>query len=381
MDRLAETGHGAYLVGGCVRDGLRGQVMRDFDVATSAPPQAVLELFPGAIPIGIRHGTVMIPSAAGPVDVTTYRVGGTLEADLAHRDFTINAMAYDPRRGELIDLFEGRSDLSKGRLRAVGAAKDRLAEDPLRALRAARIAASLEFEVAPELEHAMSEVRPRLSEVAGERVRRELAAMFTGPAAAEALALLQRTGIDAELAPDAPDDAARVVGRLPCELELRLAGWLRGAKAGRILRRLRFPRRSVERVEHLLRQHPIEAGAKPQRDAAVRRLVRRVGEQNLTGLFALRRAELAANSVPDAAAIAAQLDELEAAIERVRRAGALTLRRFDLALDGRAAMDHLGCEPGPRVGRALAYLTERAVEDPSCNTPETLRALLDAWDG
>jgi tRNA nucleotidyltransferase (CCA-adding enzyme) len=379
VDRLAASGHAAYLVGGCVRDCLRGVGCGDFDIATSASAEAVLGLFPRAVPIGLRHGTVMIPSAAGPVDVTSFRAGGTLEADLAHRDFTINAMAYALRRRELIDPFDGRTDLAKGRLRAVGAAEERFAEDPLRALRAARLAATLELEVDPAVERAMRAAVPLLEGVARERIRRELAGALMAPGAACALALLRRTGLEERLAPGAAPDAPAVVEALPFELELRLAAWLRGARAGRILRRLRFPRRSAELVEHLLRLHPIEVGTKPERDAAVRRLARRAGERNLPGLIALRRAELAAGSVPGAAAVEARLRELEAALERVHRAGALALRRFDLALGGREVMEHLGCGPGPLVGRALAHLTERVVEDPACNTPSALLALLDAW--
>ncbi len=380
VETLGAAGHAGYLVGGCVRDLLQGRAVADFDVATSAPPPLVLELFPRAVPIGLRHGTVMIPTESGPVDVTTFRNGNCIERDLAHRDFTCNALAYDPRRGVLLDPFDGRNDLAQGRLRAVRSARDRFAEDPLRALRAARLAATLDLAPDPELESAMAETRQALGRVARERIRQELSLLLLGRRAERGLTLLRRSGIEERLVPGAAPDAAPVVAALPAQLELRLAAWLRGARAASILRRLRFSRRSAERVERLVRLHPIDARVDAARDASVRGLIKRAGEENLPALLALRRAELEAGSARDEdGAGAAGLRALEEAIQRVRQAGFLALRRYDLALDGKEVMRLLGCGPGPEVGRALRYLTDRVVEDPACNTPAGLRALLERW--
>jgi tRNA nucleotidyltransferase (CCA-adding enzyme) len=377
---LTARGHAAYLVGGCVRDLLRGEGIRDFDVATSAAPETVLELLPRAVPIGLRHGTVMVPTRDGPVDVTTFRAGPDIEADLAHRDFTINAMAYDPESEALLDPFGGQSDLAARRLRAVGRAEDRFREDPLRILRAARLVATLKLEVTPEIESEMAKARAGLRGVARERVRRELALMLLAPDAAQGLALLRRTGIEADLAPGTARDAVAVVGALPGDLELRLAGWLRCTNAEAILRRLRFPRRTTQRVTRLLRRHPIGADVNPKRDAAVRKLIKRLGPEDLDALYTLRETELATGS--DAEASAAELERLrsvQAAIARIRRSGALALHRFDLAITGQDAMEVLGCGPGRIVGQALRHLTDRVVEDPARNTPEQLRALLERW--
>ncbi len=382
VDTLASAGHDSHLVGGCVRDLLRSLPSVDFDIATAAPPEAVLELFPRAVPIGLRHGTVMVPTSSGLVDVTTFRAGPRLEDDLAHRDFTVNAMAYDPRNDRLCDPFEGCKDLTEGRLRAVRSAADRFAEDPLRALRGARLVASHGLAASAEVEAAMPGARQGLREVARERVRRELALLLLAPGVAEGIALLRRTGLEADLAPGIAADAGPVVAALPRDLELRLAGWLRGANAGSILRRLRFSRRAVQRVERLLRHHPIEGHADPQTDAAVRRLIKRVGEADLAACIELRRAELglAGTDAPgDAQAAARRLQVVEDAVARVCRSGALALRRLDLTLDGGAVMEVLGCGPSPFVGRALGYLTDCVVEDPSRNTPEHLRELLAAW--
>ncbi len=379
---LQQAGHASFLVGGCVRDLLRGRRPTDFDVATAAGPEEVLALFPRAVAVGIRHGTVMLPCPGGPVDVTTFRAGASIEEDLAHRDFTLNAIAADPTTGEIIDPFDGRADLEKGRLRSVGSARDRFAEDPLRALRAARIAACLDLEVDPQVVQAMQEAAAWLDGVARERIRRELELMLLAPGAGAALELLRRTGIEAQLAPDAAADAARVVPGLPLELDLRLAAWLRGARATAVLRRLRFPRRTTQRVDRLLRCHPIEAGVSPLRDASVRRQIKRAGEGNLAGLIALRRVELERGedaAKPQAARALACLDQVEAAFGRVRREGQLALRRQQLAIDGSEVMQVLGSPAGPRVGRALRHLTDLVIEDPARNEPERLRRLLRDW--
>lgn len=378
---LTASGHRAVLVGGCVRDLLQGLPVNDFDVTTSAPAETSLALFPRAIPIGLRHGTVMVPTDEGPVDITCFR-GATLEEDLAHRDFTINAIAYDPEVQQLTDLHEGRADLAKGRLRAVGNAADRFAEDPLRAVRAARLVATLGLEIDSELEAAMPEVIQPLRAVARERLRHELSRLLVAPGAGPALELLRRTGIEDNLAPGVLDDAAQVVPQLPAQLDLRLAGWLRGTRSTRTLRRLRFPRRTTEHVERLLRGHPVEAGADPTREASIRRQIKRVGSDDVDGLVLLRRAEIAcavAAGGADGGQDLARLDAFAEAVSRLRQAGSLALTRQDLAVDGAAVMEILGLSAGPTVGRALRHLTGRVLDDPSLNTPERLRELLVAW--
>jgi len=370
---LREAGHRALLVGGCVRDLLRGVAVADFDVATDAPPERVLALFPHAVPTGLRHGTVMIPARGAPVDVTTFRAGPRLEDDLAHRDFTVNAIAWDPAAGAWIDPFGGAADLAAGRLRAVGSARERFAEDPLRALRAARLVATLGLAPDPELLPAMREARAGLRGVARERVRRELGELLLAPGAAAGLRLLRASGLEEELAPGARPDAPEVVAALPRSLELRLAGWLRGARAESALLALRFGQRRARAVAQLLARHPIER--QPRRsDADLRRLLARAGEDGVDALLALRRAELAAGGAP-----APELEALAARLARLREAGALALQRTDLALDGAAVMALLGIPAGPRVGEALRHLSDCVLEDPACNTREALAERLRAW--
>ncbi len=364
---LRDAGHEAWLVGGCVRDLLRGVAVGDFDVTTSAPPEAVLALFPKAVPTGIRHGTVMLPTRAGPLDITTFRAGPTLRDDLAHRDFTVNAMAWDPASGTIVDPWGGAQDLASGRLHAVGSARERFGEDPLRALRAARISAALGLEPDAEIEPAMQEARTALRGVARERVRREIEALLLASGVVPALALLRRTGIEADIAPGTAADAGPVVAMLPRDLALRLAGWLRGTQAESIVLKLRFPRRVVAEVTRLVALHPIDA-RRLRGDVDVRRLVRRVGEACLARLSALREAEIAAmpaSQTESAAAQRAALAALRDRIDRVQRAGVL-------AIDGATIMATLGCGPGPAVGAALHFLTDCVLEDPTCNTRQAL---------
>ena len=375
LDTLALAGHEAVLVGGCVRDRARGAPVHDWDVATSAAPEELLALFPRAVPIGLRFGTVMVPTASGPVDVTRFR-GPTLRDDLARRDFTLNAVAWDPRTRAAVDPFGGLADLAARRLVAVGRAEDRLAEDPLRALRAARIAAELSLAIDPALEAALPAQAAALPQLAPERVRAELERLLVAPAPGPGLALLRRSGLEAVLVPGARSDAIAVIGALPPDCALRWAAWLRGTAVATILARWRVPRARRQLVETLLALHPAER-AVAEGDAGVRRLRRRAGgEAQLARLLALREAECGAGAVSDADAVRVGLAALR---ERLARTQAQAVARAELALSGAEVMACLGVGPGPRVGAALGHLLERVLEDPGENTPERLRAALLRW--
>jgi tRNA nucleotidyltransferase/poly(A) polymerase len=384
LETLASDGHRAALVGPCVRALLGGRVARDFQVASSAPAERVLALFPHAVPIAPRYATVMVPTRAGPVDVSRFRGGDLLEDDLALRDFTIDAIAYDPiAEGgpTLVDPQDGLGDLDANRLRTVGCARTRLEEDPLRALRAARLVAELPVKANAELEHAMAGVCPALQSVSAQRIRQEICLLILAPRAGAGLELLRRTGIEATLAPGVLADAAGLVDRIPVDLPLRLAGWLRGTRAAKILVRLRLSVPVVRDVERLLALHPLDSHLSPTRDPELRRLMKRAGDANLDRLFTLREAELDSGSVTreEALEIRAQLSLLRGALDRLRSTGQNALRRTPLAIGGREVMEILGVGSGPLVGRALRYLTQRVGENPGCNSEDELRGLLRAW--
>jgi tRNA nucleotidyltransferase (CCA-adding enzyme) len=205
MERLYTCGYEACVVGGCVRDALLGREPSDWDVATSALPDKMLEIFASesdnrsfrAIPTGIAHGTVTVISNGVPVEVTSYRVDGdytdgrrpdsvrftgSLTEDLARRDFTVNAMAFSPEQG-LTDPYGGLSDLKKEIIRCVGSPEKRFSEDALRILRALRFASTLGFDIEPETTEAVIRLRGLLARISRERVSAELVKILSGKSA------------------------------------------------------------------------------------------------------------------------------------------------------------------------------------------------------
>ena len=210
LERLISSGHEAWLVGGGVRDLLRGQDPKDWDIATDAVPEQVVKLFRRVVPTGIAHGTVTVLVPGGQVEVTTFRAESAyvdgrrpesvafhrdLVADLARRDFTINALAFDPVGSRLRDPFGGQEDLARRRVRCVGVAAERFGEDGLRPLRAVRFATVLEFELEPETEAAIPGALAVFDKVALERRRDELLKLLLAAGVARGLELLRRTGL------------------------------------------------------------------------------------------------------------------------------------------------------------------------------------------
>jgi tRNA nucleotidyltransferase/poly(A) polymerase len=372
--RLAAHGHEAHAVGAAIRELLDGEPVRDFEVATSANGRALLALFERAIPLDPGPQRLVLPTAAGTVELVPHVHGSGICGELAHRDFTVHALAVD-REGRVLDPFAGDADAAASRLRCVGRAPERFAEDPLRMLRAARLVATRGLAPAASVVAAVREQRDRITAVPEARVRGELHALLLGRFVDRGLALLRETGLESVIADGVAADAAAVVAALPADLELRLAAWLRGTRVVRTLRRLREPRPRVIAVERLLHLHPIDAVAHPTHDAAFRRLVRR-SDALLPGLLALRAAEIAVRG--EGAGARDRLEALRRSIDRARTAEPDDPQAA-LALDGRAVMEILACGPGPEVGRALQHLAKAVAADPGCNTAEVLRERLLAW--
>lgn len=195
INTLTEAGYEAYAVGGCVRDTILGRTPEDWDITTSAKPLEVKKLFRRTIDTGIEHGTVTIMLKKTGYEVTTYRIDGEYEdnrhpksveftsslvEDLKRRDFTINAMAYNPKTG-LVDAFQGLEDLKKKVIRCVGKAEDRFDEDALRILRAVRFAAQLGFAIEEETRLAIEKKAKHLKAISAERIRVELVKLLTSP--------------------------------------------------------------------------------------------------------------------------------------------------------------------------------------------------------
>lgn len=390
LETLHRAGHRAYVVGGCVRDGLLGRVPHDWDLCTSATPQQVLELF-GAercIPTGLQHGTVTVKQDGQCYEVTTFRTedGYTdgrhpdhvafvsrVEADLARRDFTINAMAYDPEEG-LVDPFDGRGDLARGLVRAVGQPERRFEEDGLRILRLYRFGARFGFRLEDETRRAAQNLCGRLGCVSAERIEAELTGLLAAPRPGAWLEPAVMAVILPELEPKAqPERFAALcaqVDRVPASAGaiVRLAVLLSplGEEAARqVLRRLRCSREQIDRVSLLVSCQGLTAEpAGAQRQIQARRLLGRLGMETLCQLLWLAKAQH-----PEQIGA---LEGLEAEAQSAQQSG-VCCRADQLAVNGRDLLA-AGVAPGPAVGRILQALLEQVIQGSLPNKKEDLLA-------
>lgn len=213
IERIEEEGHKAYYVGGCVRDFLIGRDVGDIDIATSARPEVIQQLFPKVILVGAEHGTVVVRHEGVSYEVTTFRVDGEysdkrrpdqvefidrIDEDLQRRDFTINALAMD-KHGNIIDLFDGKRDIKNKVIRTVGNGVERFSEDPLRIIRAIRFSSQLGFTIAPETIDQMRETKYGIDGLAVERITNEMIKLFAGKFVNSGIKYMQQTNIDAHL--------------------------------------------------------------------------------------------------------------------------------------------------------------------------------------
>ncbi len=412
LTRLAAEGHRSWVVGGAVRDLLlrRPRSPLDFDLATPATPQQVTALFPRVIPTGIDHGTVTILTPDKlKVEVTTFRGEGAytdgrrpesvtfhtdLDEDLARRDFTINAMAFDPLALELADPFGGQRDLAAGVIRAVGDPRARFAEDGLRPLRAVRFAGQLGFRLDAPTRAAIPGALPVVRLVSRERMAEELGRLACSPHVARALELLSATGLLEVLAPPLAalgparrrhlGAVAGALGGEPPDLTLRLTAIFHAAPVSEIeglLAALRFPGRVAAEVAALAARHACLGDGRPEDPVsppAVRRWLAGVGPKRLEPLLALRGAEVAALPKGRRATAAAAARRL-AARGRAALASGAPLETGALALDGRGLMALLGCPPGPHVGEGLRHLLDLALDEPGLNSAEGLAGAARGW--
>ena len=427
--RLAQSGFEAYVVGGCVRDAIRGVDPQDWDVATSATPEEIQKIFKRSLYTN-RFGTVVVHSGDHEVEVTTYRVEAeysdhrrpdhvaftvSLHEDLSRRDFTMNAMAWRPSEGgqpgELIDPFGGQKDLAAGMLRAVGDPEERFREDALRMLRAIRFAVLLDMKIDDRTLLAIRRNAHLAATLSGERINQELVKMLGAARPSVAFRMMSDVGLLEVLSPEleecrkTPQDKvaaqdvfehslATMDATPPGDLVLRLAGLLHDigkpdtfadghfhqhefvgeAKARQILRRWRFDKETIAEVTHLIRHHMFWYETH-WTGSAVRRFIRKVGLENIPSLFALRRADNIGSG-----ARSPRMYALEALWQRVQEeiaaANAFSLK--DLAIDGNDIMRELGIPQGPKVGQILNALFERVLDEPDLNTREKLLELARA---
>ena len=407
LDALHAAGYAAYAVGGCVRDSLLGRTAHDWDLCTSALPQQVMELFgtEQCIPTGLQHGTVTIKYGGQLYETTTFRTEGSytdgrhpdavqfvpdVREDLARRDFTINAMAYNEAEG-LVDPFGGQKDLQNGLLRAVGEPQQRFTEDALRILRLYRFAARFGFALDAATARAARQLAPHLDCISAERIQEELAKLLTAPQPGAYLEPAVLAVVLPELTPAALDAAKPVVDACPAgekNLPVRwaaLLGALGETATRRVLKRLRCSNACIEETAVLVREaagegvcgsfllghesghsiaRPTACGSRvpPQRtvlgetpahagEIAIRQLLGRYGLCTVERLCALCGA-LYPQAAPDCALAAQRARQLEA--------DGVCCRVSQLAVNGRDLMA-AGIPAGPALRRVLEALLDGVI--------------------
>jgi tRNA nucleotidyltransferase (CCA-adding enzyme) len=424
ISALENAGFEAYTVGGCVRDSLLGREPKDWDVCTDATPGQVKAVFANEriIETGLKHGSVTLLIGDTPYEVTTFRVDGqysdnrhpdsvafvaNIKEDLARRDFTCNAIAYNPKTG-VVDLFDGASDISARLIRCVGDPRARFEEDSLRILRALRFAATYGFTIHGDTARAMSESRHLLQNVSKERVADEFNKLIMG---SNIVGLLtEHADVLFEIIPDlAPTHGFDQrnpyhiydvythtlvsVENAAQDLVVRLAMLLHdickpqcftlgddgvghfyghapvgAAKAKDILRGLKYDNDTIKAVKELVFHHDAVIKVGP---GSVKRWLNKLGEERFRQLLAVRRADIAAHSELAQPELA-RFDELEKVLGVVLAEGqCFTLK--DLAVNGGDLIE-AGMEPGKWLGKVLNALLRKVIDD---ELPNEKQALLD----
>ncbi|MCF0135985.1 MAG: CCA tRNA nucleotidyltransferase [Lachnospiraceae bacterium] len=378
---LEEAGFEAYVVGGCVRDALMGRVPEDWDITTNALPEQVKTLFRKTFDTGIEHGTVTVLENGGSYEVTTYRIDGEytdhrrpdkvcfasdLYEDVARRDFTINAMAFHPRKG-LKDYFEGKADLDRRLIRCVGEPEERFGEDALRMLRAVRFSAKLNFIIDSGTREAICRLAPDLARVSRERILEEVTKTLISDHP-EGLREAADTGLLRYFVPEAPEgvkDGSMLDFDTPSKVEnkraLRFAALMHPLDpetAGAYLRALKADNELCRRVCRLLSRLGDEA---PREGKDMRLWIHLTGRDLMEDLLALRLA--AGVDDPETG------ESLKILLDRERQAP-VTLK--ELAVNGKTVISWGACQ-GKELGDILEQLLLWVLEDPGLNTEASLK--------
>lgn len=381
LAELREHGYEAYAVGGCVRDALLQREPGDWDITTSARPEAVKQVFGKTIDTGLQHGTVTVMREHVGYEITTYRIDGEyedgrhpkevaftsdLKEDLRRRDFTINAMAYSGETG-LVDIFGGIKDLERGIVRCVGNPVERFTEDALRILRAVRFSAQLGFEIEDNTYRALSVIAPNLAHVSKERIQVELTKTLLSDHP-ERIYLVEETG----MSPYVSDTFKAVfngtgkergisacvrASRLPARKALRWAAFLAYAgeeNAVRILKELKMDNDTISRAETLVKWFTRELSGE---EAKLRAVMSSMEDDLFDDLLLLR--ELL-------------LPEEKAVTEALRKAAGIIrsrgdcIRMKDMAVSGKDLIAS-GMKPGPEMGDILSSLFAHVLAHPEDN--------------
>lgn len=422
IETLEQAGFEAYAVGGCVRDSLLGRNPSDWDITTSARPEQVKALFSHTIDTGIRHGTVTVMLEHVGYEVTTYRIDGEYEdsrhpkeviftplltEDLKRRDFTINAMAWNPRAG-IIDEFGGMEDLDEGIIRCVGSPEERFSEDALRMMRAVRFSAQLGYEIEPATKAAIRKLAPNLTHVSAERIQVELVKLVESMHP-DYLRVAYETGITRVVLPEfdlcmeteqhnphhcytVGEHMLHSMLAVSSNRYLRLAMLLHDiAKPEKkktdeqgidhfhghqeaseemakvILRRLKFDNETIRIVSRLIGFHDYHF---PAERRSVRRAVWKVGEDLFPMLLQVKEADTMAQSLYEREKKLEWIAKVEKLYREILKdRECLSLK--DLAVTGRDLI-RAGCAPGPELGRILNEMLQDVLEHPEHNNKEYL---------
>jgi len=425
--KLIESGYSAYLVGGCVRDLLLQKKPKDWDITTNAKPEEILKIFPNSF-YENRFGTVGVKTESKDeslkiIEITTFRqekkyfdfrrpseviFTQNIESDLHRRDFTINALALS-FEGEIIDLFNGLLDLEKKIIKTVGNPEERFREDALRLLRAIRLACELNFSIEDKTFKAIKKFSDLIQYISSERIRDELNRILMSKNAVLGIELLRQTGLLKEILPELDrcygveqnkhhkyDVYTHSLKSLDYAIKKNYPLYLRlavlfhdiakpltkqgkgpectfygheilGAKiVKRILQRLRYSNEIVQKVTHLVRHHMFYLEIDKVTPAAIRRFVRRVGQENLDDLFKLRHADRIGSGVPKAEPY--RLRYLKYLIEKTHLE---PITPKMLKITGHDLLS-LGIPQGPKIGWILKALLEETIDDPTKNNREYL---------
>ena len=427
LQTLTGAGYEAYLVGGCVRDLLRGVEPHDWDICTSARPEETEGCFAGRriIETGLKHGTVTVLEGGEPYEITTYRTEGpysdsrrpdyvefvsSLEADLARRDFTMNAIAMG-LDGSLRDPFGGAADIQTGLIRCVGEPAHRFQEDGLRVMRALRFAAVLGYRIEERTAQAIHENRHMLEHVAAERINVEFCKLLVGANVGEILrqypdVLCQfwpQLGPLVTLEQNNPwhcwggwEHTIHAVEAAPADLILRLTMLLHdigkpackstdenginhfyghpavSAKlAGEMLQSLKFDNKTRKRAVTLVEHHDAQI---PNRERSIRKWLGRLGPETFFQLLEVKQADGMGQAYELVKDRLAQLEEIKVKAEEIVAQGQCFSLK-DLAVNGRDVIA-AGISPGPEVGRALEKLLKQVLSGKIPNERDTLLQLL-----
>lgn len=433
IDTFYRSNFEAFMVGGCVRDILLGNLPKDYDITTSAKPEITISLFDKTIPTGLKHGTVTVLISNEPYEVTTYRTEGNyidnrrpssvdfvtdIKEDLSRRDFTINALAYNEKVG-LIDYFNGTDDIKNKIIRCVGNADKRFKEDALRMLRAVRFSCQLNFDIEENTYNAIKNNYKLIKNISSERIRDELCKILISENPSKGLEILRDTKLLEIILPEinalynfSPKctnhnrnvfaHTLKVIDNTENDLLLRLSALfhdvgklntltplnngtfygfpghcLEGSiMVKKILSRLRFDNNTIKVISKLIEHHLVLNATVMPTKYEVKMLLNEVGVDNINLLFSLQRADI--NSLDNPRVFLEKVRYTENLVnEIINKNEPLTIK--DLNISGGDLISNLNLKPGKILGDVLNHLLNIILKNPNLNSKESLLTLAKSF--